>query len=96
VPNLARALERLGEQGLTVVGLDAEADRDLFSLDLRGPLTLVVGGEARGLRRLVKEKCRYLVRLPMRGRVTSLNASAAVAAALYEVLRQRCFMNNLP
>ncbi|MGB9887657.1 MAG: 23S rRNA (guanosine(2251)-2'-O)-methyltransferase RlmB [Moorellales bacterium] len=96
VPNLARALERLGDQGITVVGLEAEAERNLFSLDLRGPLALVAGGEARGLRRLVKEKCQYLARLPMRGRVTSLNASAATAVALYEVLRQRCFMNIFP
>jgi len=96
VTNLARALGEVKDLGLTVVGLSADGEHNLFFLDLRVPLALVVGGEARGLRRLVREKCDYLTRLPMLGRVNSLNASAAAAVALYEVVRQRCFMNNLP
>lgn len=89
VTNLARALDELREKGLVVVGLSAEADTVLYSLSLLNPLVLVVGGEDRGLRRLVREKCDWLASLPLRGRVNSLNAAAAAAVALYEVLRQR-------
>lgn len=96
VGNLARTLEELGEAGLTVVGLAGEAETSLFSLSLVGPLVLVVGSEGRGLRRLVREKCHYLACLPRRGRVNSLNAAAAAAVALYEVLRQRYASENSP
>jgi 23S rRNA (guanosine2251-2'-O)-methyltransferase len=75
---------------LWIAGLEADPDAQPYDqADLRGPLALVVGGEGSGLRRLVREKCDFLLRLPMRGRVASLNAAVAGSVALYEVERQR-------
>ena len=89
VVNLARALEELKAAGVWTIGLDAEADRALYDLDLRLPSAFVVGREGRGLHRLVRERCDWRAALPMRGRVASLNASVAVGAALFEAVRQR-------
>ncbi len=89
VVNLARALEELKAAGVWTIGLDAGADRSLYDLDLRLPSAFVVGREGRGLHRLVRERCDWRVALPMRGRVSSLNASVAVGVALFEALRQR-------
>lgn len=89
VPNLARALEELKEAGLWVCGAAPEAAQLYTQVDLTPPLAVVVGSEGRGIPRLVKERCDFLVRLPMRGRVGSLNAAVAGAILLYEVLRQR-------
>jgi 23S rRNA (guanosine2251-2'-O)-methyltransferase len=88
--NLARTIDELKDHDVWVAGLDAGADAEIYDqADLRGPLALVVGSEGSGLRRLVREKCDYLIRLPMRGRVASLNAAVAGSVALYEVDRQR-------
>lgn len=89
VTNLTRTLIELKEQGLWVVGADAGAEDSLYMSDLTGPLVLVVGGEDRGLSRLVAETCDRTVRIPMRGPVSSLNASVAAALCLFEVRRQR-------
>ncbi len=89
VVNLARAIEELQAAGVWTIGLDAAADRSLYDLDLRLPSAFVVGGEGRGLRRLVRERCDWRAALPMRGQVSSLNASVAVGVALFEALRQR-------
>jgi len=90
VTNLARALERLRGSGLWCIGLDADAPASLFELDLVDePVCVVVGGEGRGLHRLVRELCDMLVHIPMAGRVDSLNASVAGALALFEVRRRR-------
>ncbi len=90
VTNLARTLERLRrDYGLRVVGADAGAPLDLYGADLRGPLALVLGAEGRGLRRLTRERCDALVRIPMAGAAESLNVSVAAAVLLYEALRQR-------
>lgn len=89
VVNLARALEELKASGVWTIGLDAGADHSLYDLDLRLPTALVVGREGRGLHRLVRERCDWLAALPMRGRVSSLNASVAAGVALFEALRQR-------
>jgi 23S rRNA (guanosine2251-2'-O)-methyltransferase len=89
VVNLARALDEVREAGIWVIGLDGSAAQTLFSVDLTVPLALVVGNEGTGLRRLTRQSCDYLVRLPMFGRVESLNAAAAGSIALYEVVRQR-------
>jgi 23S rRNA (guanosine2251-2'-O)-methyltransferase len=89
VGGLPGALEHLKTAGLTVYGLDANADTALGDVDLTGPVALVVGAEGQGLRRGVKRACHRLVRLPMRGPIASLNASVAAAIALYETLRQR-------
>ncbi|HHW15295.1 MAG TPA: RNA methyltransferase, partial [Firmicutes bacterium] len=75
--------------GLWVVGADQDAGQEFTQARLTGPLAVVVGGEGKGLSRLVREKCDFLVRLPMRGHVNSLNAGVAAAVLLYEILRQR-------
>ena len=90
VANLARTVDELKRHDLWVAGLEAAPEAQLFDqADLRGPLALVVGSEGSGLRRLVREKCDFLLRLPMRGRVASLNAAVAGSVVLYEVERQR-------
>ena len=89
VPNLASVLRELKKLGLWVVGADARAERTCFESDLTGPLALVMGSEGEGLRRLVRETCDALVRVPMFGKISSLNVSAAAAIIIYEALRQR-------
>jgi 23S rRNA (guanosine2251-2'-O)-methyltransferase len=88
VPNLAAALDRLRTAGLWVIGADANAGERYDRADLAPPLVLVLGGEHHGLHRLVREKCDRLVRIPLRGRVASLNVSVAAALLLYEVARR--------
>jgi 23S rRNA (guanosine2251-2'-O)-methyltransferase len=84
VANIPRALARLQDAGFTVVGLDGHAPRTIFQIDRPdGRIAVVVGSEGRGMSRLVRERCDLVVALPIRGRVGSLNASAALAAALY-------------
>ncbi|HEY1252045.1 MAG TPA: 23S rRNA (guanosine(2251)-2'-O)-methyltransferase RlmB [Thermoanaerobaculia bacterium] len=89
VKNLRRFVDRLKNEGFHVVGLDAQGEKSLFDLDLTGDLALVLGAEGKGIRRLVKEGCDELARLPMTGKVASLNVSTAAAAAGFEALRQR-------
>ncbi len=89
VTNLARTLEKLQQKGLWVVGTAGEADQSLYAQDLTGPIVLVMGAEGRGMRRLTREHCDYLVRLPMAGSVSSLNVSVATGVCLFEALRQR-------
>jgi 23S rRNA (guanosine2251-2'-O)-methyltransferase len=91
VANIPRALDRLQGVGFTVVGLDGDAPRSIFDVDRPdGRIAVVVGSEGRGMSRLVRERCDLVVALPIAGRVGSLNASAALAAALYGfVLRGR-------
>ncbi len=89
VINLAGTIAWLKKQGVWVAGISMEADQTVFEADLKGALALVVGGEEKGIRRLVKASCDYLVAIPMHGRVDSLNASAATAVVLYEAFRQR-------
>jgi len=90
VTNLARTLEQLRNQWrVWVVGTAGEAETLLYGADLRGPLALVLGGEEKGLRRLTREHCDLLVRLPMAGVVESLNVSVAAGVCLFEAVRQR-------
>ena len=89
VTNLARTLRALKDRGLKVVGAAGEAEQSVFAADLSGPLARVMGGEGGGLRRLTREQCDALVRIPMAGAVESLNVSVAAAVCLYEVVRQR-------
>ena len=90
VNNLVAAMRRLKEAGLWLCGLDAHPEALLpDEADLTGPLGLVIGSEGRGLRRLVREGCDFLMRLPMRGRVESLNAATAGAIALYMAWQAR-------
>jgi len=87
--NLARVLQRLKERGVWLAGTTDQAERDLYQVDLTGPLALVVGSEGQGMRRLTAETCDYRLRIPMAGTVSSLNVSVATAVCLYEILRQR-------
>lgn len=89
IGNVSYFIEKLKQRSFRVVGLDPGATTHWCDADLTGPLALVVGSEGEGLRRLVKEKCDQLVRVPMGGKIQSLNVSAAVAAVLFEAVRQR-------
>src|SRR5436309_4044012 len=89
VKNLVSAIDELKRRGLWIVGIDVEATQDWTSFDYRGAVALVFGGEHRGLRRLVRQHCDVLVRLPMLGKIASLNISVAAGVVLYEVVRQR-------
>lgn len=90
VTNLARAIQELQERKIWVVGLEAvPGATPLWQADLKGPLALVVGSEGQGMRRLVRETCDYVVELPMRGKINSLNAAVAGSVVLYEAARQR-------
>ncbi len=89
VTNLARTLRMLAEQGVWRVGLAGEADGHLFGARLDGPLALVMGSEEKGLRRLTREHCDELVRIPMPGRMESLNVSVSAGIALFAVVRSR-------
>ncbi len=89
VTNLARTLEKLQQRGLWLVGTAGEADQELYQQDMTGPTVLVMGAEGKGMRRLTREHCDYLVRLPMAGSVSSLNVSVAAGVCLFEAVRQR-------
>lgn len=89
VGNLAQTMEQLKEKGLWFVGTDAKGEQDFREVDYTGSIGLVIGSEGKGIGRLIKEKCDFLVHLPMAGKVTSLNASVAAALFMYEVVRQR-------
>jgi 23S rRNA (guanosine2251-2'-O)-methyltransferase len=89
VKNLVNAIDEMKERGLWVVGLDPAGSKDWTAFDYKGPVAVVLGGEHRGLRRLVRERCDVLVRLPMLGKIASLNISVAAGVVLYEVVRQR-------
>lgn len=89
VTNLARSLEKLQQRGLWIVGTAGEAEQELFQQDMTGPTVLIMGAEGKGMRRLTREHCDYLVKLPMAGSVSSLNVSVATGICLFEALRQR-------
>ena len=89
VPNLVAAIETLKKNGLWIYGTAAEGANELWKTDLTGPACIVIGSEGTGISRLVREKCDFLVSIPLHGQISSLNASAAAAVLLYEALRQR-------
>ncbi len=89
IGNVAQTLEKLKKQGFWIVGADPEQGVPYHEVDLTGPIVLVIGDEGEGMARLTKERCDSLVKIPMRGKVQSLNASVASAILLYEMLRQR-------
>jgi 23S rRNA (guanosine2251-2'-O)-methyltransferase len=93
VTNLRQTVARLKEAGYWIVGLDMEGGTDYDNFDVENPIALVIGGEGKGLSRLVTEECDYLVRLPMRGKIGSLNASVAAGIVLYEIERRRGITN---
>ncbi len=89
VTNLSAAIASLKERGLWIYGAAAEGKTPLYGADLRGPAAIVIGSEGSGLSRLVAERCDFLLSIPLRGRISSLNASTAAAVLLYEAVRQR-------
>ena len=89
VPNIPSAIKELKERGLWVYGTAADGQSGLWDTDFTGSMALVIGSEGDGMGRLVRESCDFIVSLPMKGQVSSLNASAAAAIVMYEVLRQR-------
>jgi 23S rRNA (guanosine2251-2'-O)-methyltransferase len=89
VTNLARTLRWLQEQGVWLIGTDEESETSLFETNLTGSLALVLGSEGNGLRRLTRETCDALVRIPMLGKIKNLNVSVATGVCLYEAVRQR-------
>lgn len=94
VTNLARAIEELQQADYQVIGLAGEATQSLYEADLTGRIALVLGAEGEGMRRLTRERCDQLVRLPMEGAVESLNVSVACGIVCYEALRQRQLKKN--
>ena len=89
VSNLPATLEELKKKGIWVYGTAAEGATSLYEADLKGPAAIVIGSEGSGMGRLVREKCDFLVSIPMKGHISSLNASAAAAILLYEAVRRR-------
>ncbi|MEW5994585.1 MAG: 23S rRNA (guanosine(2251)-2'-O)-methyltransferase RlmB [Candidatus Zixiibacteriota bacterium] len=89
VTNLARTLNQLKERGVWLVGTADGAPQSLYEVDLKGPLALVMGAEGKGLRRLTRECCDFLVHIPMLGTVECLNVSVAAGVCLFEAVRQR-------
>ena len=89
VVNLAAALKELQEAGVWVFGTAADGDKNLWEADLKSPAVLVIGSEGSGMSRLTRESCDFLISIPLRGKVSSLNASNAAAIVLYEAVRQR-------
>lgn len=89
VPNIAVLLKDLKKQGIWVFGTAVDGGTVLYDADLKGPAAIVIGSEGNGMTRLVAENCDFLVRIPMRGKIGSLNASASAAILLYEAVRQR-------
>lgn len=89
VPNLTALLKELKDEGLWIFGTAADGDTTLYNADLKGPAAIVIGSEGDGMGRLVAQQCDFKVSIPMKGRLNSLNASAAAAIMLYEAVRQR-------
>lgn len=89
VTNLVRTVEELQKAGLWIAAADMDGNKDLWRTNLTGPLAVVIGGEGKGIPRLLKEKCDFLTRIPMKGQIGSLNASVAASILLFEVMRQR-------
>lgn len=89
VPNIPAAVRELKDKGLWIYGTAADGSATLWETDFSGPMALIIGSEGDGMGRLVKENCDFIVSIPMKGKVGSLNASAAAAVTMYEVLRQR-------
>ena len=87
--NLARSLKLLKQSGIWLTGLAGDGDQSLYACDFKGPVAVVIGSEGEGMRRLTRESCDFIARIPMQGSVESLNVSVATGVVLFEVLRQR-------
>ncbi|MBE7012869.1 MAG: 23S rRNA (guanosine(2251)-2'-O)-methyltransferase RlmB [Ruminococcaceae bacterium] len=89
VSNIAATIDKLKKENVWIVGADMDGDRTIYTHDFSGGVAIVVGSEGNGISRIVKEKCDFLVRIPLLGEITSLNASVAGALMMYEVVRNR-------
>ena len=89
VANIPSLLKDLKKQGVWVFGTAADGTADLYTADLKGPAAIVIGNEGRGIGKLVREKCDFVVSIPMKGKINSLNASDAAAIVLAEIRRRR-------
>ena len=89
INNLNNAIRLMKDEGVKVVGVDAGGEKNYTEADLKFPVALVIGGEGKGISRLVRENCDEIVSIPMKGKISSLNASVAASVVMYEVLRQR-------
>lgn len=89
VTNIAQTIEALKKKNIWVVGTDSTGEKAFFESDLKGPVALVVGSEGEGMGKLIREKCDFVVNIPMQGQISSLNASVAAAIVMYEILKQR-------
>jgi 23S rRNA (guanosine2251-2'-O)-methyltransferase len=89
VTNLARTMKDIQQRGIWITGTAGEAEQSVYEADLKGAVALVMGAEGKGMRRLTRENCDYLVKLPMAGSVSSLNVSVATGICLFEIVRQR-------
>jgi len=94
VTNLSRTLESLQERGIWIAGAAGEAQSTLYEIDLRVPIAIVMGSEGKGLRRLTREHCDYLMSIPMAGALSSLNVSVATGLCLFEAVRQRAGLTS--
>lgn len=92
VTNITESIKKLKEYGLWIYGLDMDGSKELYNEKLSGPIGIVVGNEGEGISRLVKENCDVLIKIPMTGKISSLNASVSTAISIYEVKRQK---NNI-
>lgn len=95
VPNIKHAISSMKESGITIIGAEAEGDNTVWDMDFTDPIALVIGSEAEGMRRTVKEHCDHIIKLPMQGKVNSLNASVATGIIIFEIMRQRMEKNKI-
>lgn len=95
ITNMVNTIKDLKKRGIWIVGLDITADQSIFVSDLTGSIAIVIGGEAKGIRPLVKKHCDILMSIPQNGRINSLNASVAGAVVMYEAFRQRSLAKNI-
>ena len=89
VNNINETIKYLKEQGVWICGTDGDAKTYYYNQDLKGALAIIIGSEGFGMSRLVKENCDFLVKIPMKGKITSLNASVSAGIVIYEALKQK-------
>lgn len=89
VANISSAIDYLKKNGVWICGIEASGESEFYNADLKGAVALVIGSEGKGIGKLITKKCDFLLNIPMRGEITSLNASVAGAVVMYEVLKQR-------
>ena len=94
VTNITDAIDKLKKEGLWICGTDINTDKYYYNQDLTGPIGIVIGNEGKGISDKVKKNCDFLVKIPMRGKVTSLNASVSTGIIIYEALKQRLQKKN--